>query len=190
MFRIACHCWPLPSYKQTCITTFNLHIFFFFYKFHLSLSSSPPVHSDNITTPIATTPSQTPNKTMATTTQQPNPYAQHPCTRCSLPSTKACLKCHHAFYCSRKCQTSHHKTHKRTCAALAQAQATRDDEDTRRQRIDAAARREATTSSTTTPFVREFETVQEARRWVREVNELDGNELAAEREEEEERGGE
>eukprot|EP00899_Mesostigma_viride_P005883 jgi/Mesvir1/15296/Mv06507-RA.1 len=43
--------------------------------------------------------------------------ASLPCanTGCEEPGTRACGKCHAAYYCSKECQRSHHPDHKRTC---------------------------------------------------------------------------
>lgn len=51
--------------------------------------------------------------------------AQSPasCAQCAATpdSLKQCLKCHSVSYCNRDCQKAHFKTHKKECAALAQA---------------------------------------------------------------------
>lgn len=45
------------------------------------------------------------------------------CAQCAATpeSLKQCIKCHSVSYCNRDCQKAHFKTHKKECAALAQA---------------------------------------------------------------------
>ena len=52
------------------------------------------------------------------------PEASTPsCAQCNAsPATpKQCNKCHSVTYCTKDCQKAHYKTHKKECAALAQA---------------------------------------------------------------------